>query len=298
MANYETVIYETVEDKIRRLTLNCPEKLNALSPNLLDELMQVLDIYEEDPDASVLIIRGAGRAFSAGYDLNAPAVPGQKFTISNDRVNMQRLVTGWQRLWSCIKPTVAQVHGFCLAGATEFVGHCDIVFASEDASFGHPAGRNLGVLPSLSLWPVLMGPRKSKELFFTGDTISAAEAVDWHHHQPRLSEGQAGGGDAGLRAPSRPGVGRTAGAAQGRRQPLPGGDGLPCRRTVLRRSRCDCASDRGGEGILQNPAHQGFEGGAERTRPSVCEKAGLTEQERSAPAARQPAPPIAAKGDE
>ncbi len=180
MANYETVIYEKVEEKIFRLTLNRPEKLNALSPKLLTELEQVLDVYEDDPEASVLIIRGAGRAFSAGYDLNAPAVPGQKFTISNDRVNMQRLVTRWQRLWSCAKPTIAQVHGFCLAGATEFVGHCDIVFASEDATFGHPAGRNLGVLPSLSLFPVLMGPRKSKELFFTGDTISAAEAVDWH----------------------------------------------------------------------------------------------------------------------
>ncbi len=141
MSNYETVIYEKVEDKIFRLTLNRPEKLNALSPKLLTELEQVLDVYEDDPEASVLIIRGAGRAFSAGYDLNAPAVPGQKFTISNDRVNMQRLVTRWQRLWSCAKPTIAQVHGFCLAGATEFVGHCDIVFASEDATFGHPAGR-------------------------------------------------------------------------------------------------------------------------------------------------------------
>ena len=180
MANYETVIYETVEDKIRRLTLNRPEKLNALSPKLLNELMQVLDVFEEDPDASVLIIRGAGRAFSAGYDLNEPAVPGQKFTISNDRVNMHRNVLRWQRLWSCIKPVIAQVHGFCLAGATEFVGHCDIVFASEDATFGHPAGRNLGVLPSLSLWPVLMGPRKSKEYFFTGDSMTAREALDWH----------------------------------------------------------------------------------------------------------------------
>ena len=130
MANYETVIYEKVEDKIFRLTLNRPEKLNALSPKLLTELTEVLDVYEDDPEASVLIIRGAGRAFSAGYDLNAPAVPGQKFTISNDRINMQRLVTRWQRLWSCPKPVIAQVHGFCLAGATEFVGHCDIVFAS------------------------------------------------------------------------------------------------------------------------------------------------------------------------
>jgi enoyl-CoA hydratase len=67
-----------------------------------------------------------------------------------------------------------------LAGATEFVGHCDIVFASEDAVFGHPAGRSLGILPTLSLWPVLMGPRKTKEYLFTGDLLSAQEALDWH----------------------------------------------------------------------------------------------------------------------
>jgi enoyl-CoA hydratase len=182
MANYETVIYEKVEDKICRLTLNRPEKLNALSPKLLEELDDVMTAFEDDPEASVLIIRGAGRAFSAGYDLNAaPSSPtGRRFTVSSDRVLCQRLVNRWQRLWSLPKPTIAQVHGFCLAGATEFIGHCDIVFASADATFGHPAGRQLGVLPSLSLWPVLMGPRKSKEYFFTGDTMTAQEALDWH----------------------------------------------------------------------------------------------------------------------
>src|SRR5262249_57440258 len=164
------------------LTLNRPEKLNALSPRLLEELDDVMTVFEDDPDASVLIIRGAGRAFSAGYDLNAaPSAPGgRKFTVTTDRILCQRLVNRWQRLWSLPKPTIAQVHGFCLAGATEFIGHCDLVFASEDATFGHPAGRQLGVLPSLSLWPVLMGPRKSKEYFFTGDSMTAQEALDWH----------------------------------------------------------------------------------------------------------------------
>jgi enoyl-CoA hydratase/carnithine racemase len=186
MANYETVIFEKVEDKICRLTLNRPEKLNAMSPKLLEELDSVLNAFEDDADASVLIIRGAGRAFSAGYDLNAGASSSssssapRRFTVSMDRILCQRLVSRWQRLWSLPKPTIAQVHGFCLAGATEFIGHCDIVFASEDATFGHPAGRQLGVLPSLSLWPVLMGPRKSKEYFFTGDSMTAQEALDWH----------------------------------------------------------------------------------------------------------------------
>ena len=63
MANYETVVYESVEDKIRRLTLNRPEKLNAMSPKLLEELDDVMTVFEDDPDASVLIVRGAGRAF-------------------------------------------------------------------------------------------------------------------------------------------------------------------------------------------------------------------------------------------
>ncbi len=180
MATYETVIYEKVEDKIFRLTLNRPEKLNALSRKLLDELGQIMDEYESNPDASVLIIRGAGRAFSAGYDLQGTQQPGATFTVTSDRLGLHKTIERWQRLWTLPKPTIAQVHGYCLAGGTEFVGHCDIVFASEDALFGHPAGRALGILPTLSMWPVLMGPRKTKEYFFTGDYMTAKEALEWH----------------------------------------------------------------------------------------------------------------------
>src|SRR5713226_10244399 len=180
MANYETVIYEQVEEKIYRLTLNRPEKLNALSQKLLKELDSVMDEYESNAEASVLIIRGAGRAFSAGYDLQGTQQPGSTFTVTSDRLGLHKTIERWQRLWTISKPTIAQVHGYCLAGGTEFVGHCDIVFASEDAQFGHPAGRSLGILPTMSMWPVLMGPRKTKEYFFTGDLMGAREALEWH----------------------------------------------------------------------------------------------------------------------
>ena len=180
MANYETVVYEKIEDKIFRLTLNRPEKLNAMSQKLLKELDGVMDEFESDAAASVLIIRGAGRAFCAGYDLQPTQQAGSGFTVHSDRTNLQKMVDRWQRLWALPKPVIAQVHGYCLAGATELAGHCDIVFASDDAQFGHPAGRALGILPTLSMWPILMGPRKAKEYFFTGDLMGADEAVEWH----------------------------------------------------------------------------------------------------------------------
>jgi enoyl-CoA hydratase len=180
MAEYETLIYEKVEERIFRLTLNRPEKLNAMSQKLLREFEAAMDAFEAEAAASVLIIRGAGRAFCAGYDLAATQHPGSTFTVSSDRISLHRTIERWQRLWTLGKPTIAQVHGYCLAGGTELIGHCDIVFASEDAQFGHPAGRSLGILPTLSMWPVLMGPRKTKEYFFTGDLMSAREALQWH----------------------------------------------------------------------------------------------------------------------
>ena len=172
-----TLIYEHVEDRVFRLTLNRPEKLNAMSGEMLAELDRVFDAFEKDDAASVLVIRGAGRAFSAGYDLGAVSGSGGGFSVTNDRWGLRKLVERWQRLWSLPKPTIAQVHGYCLAGANEFVGHCDLVFAAESAQFGHPAGRSLGVLPSLAMWPYLMGMRKTKEFLFTGDSMTAREAL-------------------------------------------------------------------------------------------------------------------------
>jgi enoyl-CoA hydratase/carnithine racemase len=177
--SYETIVYEKVEDRIFRITLNRPQKLNAMSAALLDELDRALGDFERDEEASVLVIRGAGRAFCAGYDLTPSGGGGGPYTITHDRWAMRKLVERWQRLWNLPKPTIAQVHGYCLAGATELAGHCDLVFAAEDAQFGHPAGRTLGVIPSLSMWPYLIGMRRTKEFLFTGDSMTAAQALEY-----------------------------------------------------------------------------------------------------------------------
>ncbi|MGH7898720.1 MAG: enoyl-CoA hydratase-related protein [Candidatus Binatia bacterium] len=174
------IVYESVEERIVRITLARPEKLNAMSGRLLSEFDRALDEFERDEGASVLIIRGAGRAFSAGYDLKDGGGGGAgPFTITQDRWQLRKLVARWQRLWNLPKPTIAQVHGYCLAGATELAGHCDIVFAAENAEFGHPAGRALGVIPTLSLWPYLIGIRRTKEFLFTGDSMTAAQALEY-----------------------------------------------------------------------------------------------------------------------
>ena len=79
-------------------------------------------------------------------------------------------------MWSYRKPIVAQVHGWCLAGGGEMIGACDIVFAAQDARFGHPAGRAIGIPPTLGMWPIKIGLLKTKELLFSGDTIDGVEA--------------------------------------------------------------------------------------------------------------------------
>jgi len=86
------------------------------------------------------------------------------------------MVQYWLSLWSYRKPIIGQVQGYCLAGGLELIAICDIVIASEDAQFGHPAGRALGIPPTLGFWPVLIGLKKTKELLFTGDSIDAREA--------------------------------------------------------------------------------------------------------------------------
>src|SRR5258708_32292837 len=113
-----------------RVSLNRPEKLHALSQKLLKELDSVMDEYESNADASVLIIRGAGRAFSAGYDLQGTQHPGSTFTVTNDRLGLHKTIERWQRLWSINKPQIAQGRGDCLPGGAELLGQCENVFPS------------------------------------------------------------------------------------------------------------------------------------------------------------------------
>ncbi len=181
---YKNLILEKdkLDKRIGLLTLNRPQQLNALSSALLDELALAVEEVDNDEDIVVLIIKGAGRAFSAGYDLEAAASrPAGEVapTIGPPRRMLIKQAERYFRMWNLRKPTIAQVHGYCISGATELIAMCDIVIAAEDARFGHMAGRDMGTLRTNGLFPYYMGMRKTKQLLFTGDLIDGKTAERW-----------------------------------------------------------------------------------------------------------------------
>ncbi|MEO9912613.1 enoyl-CoA hydratase/isomerase family protein [Parasphingorhabdus sp.] len=183
MMMFETLLVEKA-DQVLSITLNRPEKLNALSPTLLDELKSALETAKVDEAVSVVIIRSAGHVFSAGYDLSEkdwiisqfPADFEHGVDLQQDREDIAGLLDYWLEMWKFPKPIITQVQGPCLSGAGELLAVSDLVVASPEASFGHPAARDLGIPPTMFLWPLLIGMRKTKELLYTAKSISAAEA--------------------------------------------------------------------------------------------------------------------------
>lgn len=177
------------DHRVARITLNRPEKLNSLSPDLLDDLKAELEDLEYDRSVRVIVIRGSGRAFSTGYDISGAPRPrrdrpreyavreeDRRGTLVDIRTSMARVSDFYLYLWNMAKVTIAQVHGYCLAGGTELAMMADLVIASEDAVFGHPGTRGLGTSRTACIWPLVIGMRKSKELLYTGDNVTAAEA--------------------------------------------------------------------------------------------------------------------------
>ncbi len=130
---YKCIKYEK-HGRIARLTLNRPEKLNALSYPLLDEYAAALTEAEQDEEVRVVIVKGAGRAFSAGYDVE-PGKPGEYGgrAILYDLEHLQRHNREITTAWNLRKPVIAQVHGYCVAGGNDIAGQCDIIIAAENA---------------------------------------------------------------------------------------------------------------------------------------------------------------------
>ena len=177
---------------VTRITLNRPEKLNALSPALLTDLREALRELNPGDDVRVIRLRGAGRAFCPGYDLDPgtsayarPQKSGPRgdaladlgeSSIARDREGMREMIDRWLWIWNYRKPIIAQTHNYCLSGGLDLIGVCDIVFAAEGTLFGHPAARGLGIPITLGMLPVKIGAAATTELLFTGDLIDAAEA--------------------------------------------------------------------------------------------------------------------------
>jgi enoyl-CoA hydratase len=155
-----------------RLTLNRPDKLNAISGELRDALTSAIEAVATDPAVRVIVVRGAGRAFCSGYDLSETAPPdawGWREVLAAD-------IDATLAIWRSPKPVIAQVHGYALAGGLEIAMACDLVIAAEDAQLGEPEIR-FGSAPVTLLMPFLIGQKKTRELLFTGDLVDGREAA-------------------------------------------------------------------------------------------------------------------------
>ncbi len=173
---YKVIIVDEPAPSVRRITLNRPEKRNALNHELRGELLHALQEGDAHENIRVQIIRGAGSSFSAGYDLGGGNANAQYpfYSAGGDGQWPRHVTEGWMGIWDLAKPVIAQVHGYCLAGGSELATGCDLVYMAEDAQMGYPAVR-FGV-PDMHFHPWLVGMRKGMEMLLTGDSISGVEA--------------------------------------------------------------------------------------------------------------------------
>ncbi len=175
-ADYTVVLVDDPAPHVRRITLNRPEKRNALNHALRGQLLHALQQGDVDPEVHVMIVRGAGPSFSAGYDLGGgnEGMEYPFFTAGGEGQWPRHVTEGWMSIWDLSKPVIAQVHGFCLAGGSELATGCDLVYMAEDAQMGYPAVR-FGV-PDMQFHAWLVGMRRGMEMMLTGDSISGVEA--------------------------------------------------------------------------------------------------------------------------
>lgn len=177
MSEEPPILVDDPRPKVRRFTLNRPKRRNALDNNLRGQLLAGLDAADRDPDVHILIIRGAGKCFSSGYDLAQNPAENQPYPSSGgDGFWPRHVVEGAFHIWDLAKPVLAQVHGYCLAGGSELMAACDLAYVSEDAQIGYPPVRLMSP-PDNQFHPWMAGMRNAMELMLTGDSISGAEAV-------------------------------------------------------------------------------------------------------------------------
>ena len=172
MADTDTVIYER-DGRLAYLTLNRPERLNAFNADQWGSLEAGLARAGDDPEVRVIIIRGAGRAFSAGADVraNEGRSPGEIATathgdVVDDAISLYGTIDRYLRIFNFPKPIIAQVHGYCLGVATQLAVMCDITVVAEDAHIGVPTTPRGGGYIS-PMWAWLVGPKRAKEMSYT-----------------------------------------------------------------------------------------------------------------------------------
>jgi enoyl-CoA hydratase/carnithine racemase len=169
-----TVLYR-VEDDISIVVLNRPEKLNAFNGELIDELEAALRQADEDPQSKVIVLRGAGRAFSSGADISGSAPPDAG--VEYYRARTEKELGVYRIALELKKPSVCGVHGYALGLGFGLMAACDIIIATDNAKIGTPEVR-YGDSSTQWVLPVTLGRNRAMELFLTGDTVSGKEAAE------------------------------------------------------------------------------------------------------------------------
>ncbi|MBV9291919.1 MAG: crotonase/enoyl-CoA hydratase family protein [Frankiales bacterium] len=193
MATYQTLTYD-VRDAKAYLTLNRPDRLNAIDDVMPGEIRAAVDEANADDNVRVIVVQGAGRAFCAGYDLKHFAEGDSKQSAAGDINDRWRQTKPWDpvrdyremrrntddffTLWRSLKPTIAKVHGYAVAGGSDIALSCDLVVMADDAKIGYPPARVWGC-PTTAMWVYRLGAERAKRMLLTGDTIDGTTAASW-----------------------------------------------------------------------------------------------------------------------
>lgn len=184
---YQTLLY-SVTGAVATITLNRPERLNTIVPPMPDEFQDAMTKATRDPQVKVVVVRGAGRSFCAGYDFSGGFHrwdeqlttdglwdPGKDFVMAT--AHSEAPTQKFMSMWRSPKPVIAQVHGWCVGGGSEMALCADIVIASEDARFGTPYARMWGCHLS-GMWIYRLGLARAKEYALTGKAVSGKQAAE------------------------------------------------------------------------------------------------------------------------
>jgi enoyl-CoA hydratase/carnithine racemase len=172
-----SILTYSVDGRVGIVTLNRPEKLNAISPELKKALVDRLHEADRDPATSVVVLRAEGRSFGAGYDISPnPARAARKGNALAWHESLTDDIRLEMTPWDMRKPVIASVQGHCLGGSCELVMMCDITIAADDALFGEPEIRFSNVGPAMVM-PFIIGFKRAREILYMGDPIDAPTAL-------------------------------------------------------------------------------------------------------------------------
>ncbi len=180
---YTTLKYDR-QDRIARITLNRPERLNAINAAMPGEIRRAVEQANADDAVHVIVLAGAGRAFCAGYDLKqyaegeTPLIQDMPWDPMQDYRIMKGFTDDFFSIWRSYKPVLCKVHGYAVAGGSDIALCADIVVMAEDARIGYMPARVWGC-PTTAMWVYRLGAEKAKRMLLTGDTIDGRTAKAW-----------------------------------------------------------------------------------------------------------------------